>query len=79
MIQPDYLAELEAISDQVPLVVLEDVNNRIRDWILSGGNATDNYVKQKVEYAKMWAERGAKENEQIRARKSGHGNNQQQT
>ncbi|MBC1935213.1 hypothetical protein HCA69_02470 [Listeria grandensis] len=63
MTQPDYLAELEAISDQVPLVVLADVNNRIGDWILSGGNPTDNYVKQKVDYAKMWAEKGAKDSE----------------
>ncbi|MBA3926570.1 DUF6877 family protein [Listeria rustica] len=65
MSQPDYLAELEAISDKVPLVVLADVNNRINDWILSGGKATDNYVKQKVDYAKMWAEKGAKDSEQI--------------
>lgn len=65
MNQPDYLAELEAISDKVPLKVFEDVNNRINDWMLSGGKATDNYVKQKVEYAKMWAEKGAKDSEQI--------------
>lgn len=65
MTQPDYLAELEAISDKVPLVVLADVNSRINDWMLGGGKATDNYVKQKVDYAKMWAEKGAKDSEQI--------------
>ncbi|KMT62683.1 DUF6877 family protein [Paenilisteria newyorkensis] len=61
MNQPDYLAELEEISDKVPPVVFADVNSRINDWMLSGGKATDNYVKQKVDYAKIWAEKGAKE------------------
>jgi hypothetical protein len=46
------LYELYRISYKLPRNVLTDVNQRIGDWLASGGNDTDPYIKQQVAYAK---------------------------
>ena len=34
----------------IPPHILEDVNKRITDWLASGGNIEDNYIKQQLDY-----------------------------
>lgn len=35
---------------QIPTPVILDVNNRVRDWLSSGGNETDNYILNQCKY-----------------------------
>ncbi|SDW31175.1 DUF6877 family protein [Paenibacillus sp. PDC88] len=48
------LQELVKISDQLPLVVLKDVNQRIGDWLASGGQETDPYIEQQLRFARRF-------------------------
>ncbi len=45
------LYELHQIACELPLNVLSDVKQRIGDWLASGGQETDPYIKQQVAYA----------------------------
>lgn len=44
--------EILKISDQLPMVVLEDINKRIGDWLAMGGQYTDPYIEQQLRFAR---------------------------
>lgn len=46
------LYELQQIACELPLEVLADVKQRIGDWLATGGQETDPYIKQQVAYAR---------------------------
>ena len=46
------LQEITNISDKLPLPVLEDINQRIGDWLAAGGNEEDPYIEQQLRFAK---------------------------
>ena len=48
------MKELVRIADKLPHDVLKDVNDRIGDWLASGGKETDPYIDQQVRYAKRF-------------------------
>lgn len=43
----------------LPLPVLKDINDRIRDWLASGGSVEDEYVKYQLKYAERIANLGS--------------------
>lgn len=47
----DPLEEINAIAHKIPTVALEDINGRIKDWIVSGGKEDDPYMHQQLRYA----------------------------
>lgn len=49
------LGELNEILHLLPEEVKDDVTQRINDWLNSGGNSSDRYVLNQVEYAKRVA------------------------
>ena len=49
-----YLQQINEISSKLPLPVLQDINNRIRDWIVSGGDENDEYIGQQLRYAQNY-------------------------
>lgn len=49
-----YLQQINEISSKLPLPVLQDINNRIRDWIVSGGNEDDEYIGQQLRFAQNY-------------------------
>ncbi len=48
------LEEITKISSQLPLPVLQDINQRIGDWLASGGKETDAYIHQQLRFAKRF-------------------------
>lgn len=46
-----YLQQINEIASKLPLPVLQDINNRIRDWIASGGEENDEYIGQQLRFA----------------------------
>ncbi|AJD91555.1 hypothetical protein JMA_22380 [Jeotgalibacillus malaysiensis] len=48
------LEEITKISSQLPLPVLQDINQRIGDWLASGGKETDSYIHQQLRFAKRF-------------------------
>lgn len=57
----DILSALENVSNDISIKVLADVNQRINDWLASGGEDDDPYIKQQVRFAENIAKRFAKE------------------
>ncbi|MGR5993839.1 DUF6877 family protein [Bacillus cereus] len=49
-----YLQQINEISSKLPLPVLQDINNRIRDWIVSGGDENDEYIVQQLQFAQNY-------------------------
>jgi len=47
-----YLEQLKDILPQLSHWVKEDVEQRAKDWIKSGGKEDDLYIKNQLEYAK---------------------------
>lgn len=47
-----YLEQLKEILPQLSPWVKEDVEQRAKDWIKSGGKENDQYIKNQLEYAK---------------------------
>ena len=45
------IERINELADKIPAVALEDINNRISDWIASGGKETDPYIHQQLRYA----------------------------
>ncbi|WP_170968459.1 DUF6877 family protein, partial [Bacillus wiedmannii] len=39
---------------QLPLVVLQDIHNHVRDWLASGGEENDSYIGQKLRFAENY-------------------------
>lgn len=52
MVKVDYIEKIKKIADKLPLIVLQDINNRCTDWLASGGTPFDPYIKQQLRYAK---------------------------
>lgn len=49
-----YLQQINEIASKLPLCMLQDINNRIRDWIVSGGNEDDEYIGQQLRFAQNY-------------------------
>lgn len=45
------------LAPQIPIDVLEDVTNRIKDWIVSGGKEDDPYIEQQLRFVERVAAR----------------------
>ena len=45
------IERINELADKIPVVVLEDINNRISDWMASGEKETDPYIHQQLRYA----------------------------
>lgn len=41
---------ISELSHKMPILVLQDVNQRIGDWLSSGGSHEDEYIKQQLRY-----------------------------
>lgn len=48
------LGELVKISHYMPLKSLQDVNQRVGDWLASGGNEDDPYIYQQLRFAQRF-------------------------
>ncbi|AUM64291.1 hypothetical protein C0R09_06960 [Brevibacillus laterosporus] len=46
-----YLEQIAKITGQLPLEVLLDINQRIGDWLASGGKEDDPYIQQQLRFA----------------------------
>ncbi|EEM02030.1 hypothetical protein bmyco0002_56490 [Bacillus pseudomycoides] len=53
-----YLQQINKIASQLPLPVLQDINQRVGDWLASGGNENDEYIGQQLRYAQRIVEVG---------------------
>ncbi|MFB5548248.1 DUF6877 family protein [Bacillus cereus] len=53
----NYIDRITELAPQVPAVVLEDVMNRIKDWIVSGGKEDDPYIEQQLRFMERVAAR----------------------
>jgi hypothetical protein len=51
MIRINKVSTFMAYADQLPPDVLEDINQRMTDWIQSGGTMEDPYIQQQFSYA----------------------------
>ncbi|ERM17331.1 DUF6877 family protein [Brevibacillus laterosporus] len=49
-----YLEQITKITGQLPLEVLLDINQRIGDWLASGGKEDDPYVQQQLRFAERF-------------------------
>ncbi len=45
------IREIAKIAHQLPMVVLQDINKRITDWLASGGKEDDPYIEQQLRFA----------------------------
>jgi hypothetical protein len=57
MAEKSALHEISSIASQLPFEVLRDINQRVGDWLASGGNGNDPYIEQQLEYAKRVIEK----------------------
>lgn len=48
---------MNAIVTRMPLVVLQDVEKRITDWLSHGGSYDDPYIEQQIRYMENIAHR----------------------
>lgn len=53
------IQEIAKIARQIPREALHDINQRIGDWLASGGNEDDPYIYQQLRYAKRFIEKDA--------------------
>jgi len=49
-----YLEQINKIASQLPLVVLQDINQRVGDWLATGGNEDDSYIGQQLRFAENY-------------------------
>lgn len=54
-----YLEQINKIASQLPLPVLQDINQRVGDWLATGGNENDPYVGQQLRFAENVLKRAA--------------------
>lgn len=52
------LEEINAIAHKLPVIVLQDINSRLTDWLSSGGKDDDPYIHQQLRFAKRFVEEG---------------------
>ncbi len=48
------MEEITTIAHLLPTSVLADINQRIGDWLASGGKETDPYIEQQLRFAKRF-------------------------
>lgn len=48
------LHEIIQISHKLPLTVLQDINQRIGDWLAMGGKEDDPYIEQQLRFAQRF-------------------------
>lgn len=48
------LEEIGSIANELPLIVLQDINQRIGDWLAAGGKDDDPYIEQQLRFAKRF-------------------------
>lgn len=53
----NFVEEITKISSELPLVVLQDINQRITDWLVSGGKETDPYMEQQLRFAQRFVQK----------------------
>nr|WP_142348986.1 DUF6877 family protein [Bacillus toyonensis] len=49
-----YLEKIVEISFELPYPVLRDINDRVRDWLASGGRENDPYITQQLRFAQSY-------------------------
>ncbi|MDA1958535.1 hypothetical protein PDK43_00535 [Bacillus cereus group sp. BcHK10] len=49
-----YLEQINKITSQLPLVVLQDIDQRVGDWLATGGNEDDPYIGQQLRFAENY-------------------------
>lgn len=54
MTKANPLDEILGISHQLPLSVLQDINQRIGDWLAMGGQPDDPYIEQQLRFARRF-------------------------
>lgn len=47
----DPINEIHKIAHYLPVEALQDINQRIGDWLASGGKVDDPYIHQQLRYA----------------------------
>jgi len=50
------MEEITSIAHLLPTPVLMDINQRIGDWLASGGKETDPYIEQQLRFVKRFVE-----------------------
>lgn len=50
----NWLEEINKIATDIPIHVMEDINQRVEDWLISGGDGSDPYIEQQWRYAKRF-------------------------
>lgn len=50
----DAIQQIHKIADRLPTVVLQDIHQRIGDWLSSGGDPDADYVYQQLRYAQRF-------------------------
>lgn len=48
------IQEIVKIAHKLPIEAMQDINKRIGDWTMSGGNDDDPYVWQQLRYAERF-------------------------
>nr|WP_167670356.1 DUF6877 family protein [Paenibacillus tianmuensis] len=48
------MQEILELSNQLPLEVLQDINQRIGDWLAMDGKDDDPYIEQQLRFAKRF-------------------------
>lgn len=46
------LEQINEIADQLPAFILQDVDKRIQDHLVTGGGHDDHYIHQQLRYAR---------------------------
>ncbi|WP_197485312.1 DUF6877 family protein [Sporosarcina psychrophila] len=46
--------EIHKISHHIPLKALQDIHQRIIDWLAGGGKEDDPYIHQQLRYARQF-------------------------
>lgn len=54
------LEEINKIAHRLPPLVLQDINQRIGDWLATGGNDDDPYIEQQLRFARRFVKDDSK-------------------
>lgn len=49
-----YLEKINQIAYKLPLVVPQDIDKRIGNWLASGGKENDPYIEQQLQFAERF-------------------------
>lgn len=58
-----YLQKIIELSSELPYPVLRDINDRVRDWLASGGGENDPYIARQLRYAQNYLKLSGDSNE----------------